>query len=193
MAFRWWITLSSLNGGTTEFASCGVNIQAANTAGLNVKDKQLALTACPSLTFNNMKAALKTIFGETTPQRGADALQVSGDTTDATYYTNFTSRRESRSNLQHQTAVQGANPLDRYGRRTRCAICQSVYHWVKDCPHKNEHAKLTEDERQTEFEDCNITLLSKDTLSNTEIFMVGSLGSAVIDSLHRNSVWRKMA
>ena len=93
-------------------------------------------------------------------------------------------RRESRSNLQHQTAVQGTNPLDRYGRRTRCTVCQSIYHWAKGCPTKSEHAKLTEDERQTEIEECNITLLSKDTL----IFMVQSLGSAVIDTACTRSV-----
>ena len=99
-----------------------------DTAGLHIKDKQLALTACPSLTFDNMKAALKRIFGDTTPQGSAGALQVSGDATEAAYYTKFTGRRESRSNLQHQAAVQGTNPLDRYGRRTRCAVCQSLYH-----------------------------------------------------------------
>lgn len=88
--------------------------------------------------FDNMKAALKRIFGDT-PQGGAGALRVSGDA-DAAYYTKFTGRRESRSNLQHQAAVQGTNPLDRYGRRTRCAVCRSLYHWAKDCPHENEHA-----------------------------------------------------
>ena len=78
--------------------------------------------------------------------RGTDALQVSRDATDAAYYTKFNGRRESRSNMQHQKAVQGTYPLDRYGRRTKCAVCQSLYHWAKDCPHKNDHAKLTEDE-----------------------------------------------
>ena len=33
-----------------------------DTARLNVKDRQLVLTACPSLTFDNM-AALNRIFG----------------------------------------------------------------------------------------------------------------------------------
>lgn len=151
----------------------------------------MALTACPSLTFDNMKAALKRIFGETTPQRGSDALQVSGDATDAACYTKFTAGEKVGQICNIKQLFKVPILLDRYGRRTRCTICQSVYHWVKDCPHKNEHAKLTEDERQTEFEECNITLLSKDTLSNTEIFMVESLGSAVIDSLHQNGVWRK--
>lgn len=54
-----------------------------DTAGLNVKDKELALIACPSLMFDNMKAALKRISGDNMPQRGAGKLQVSGDAADA--------------------------------------------------------------------------------------------------------------
>jgi hypothetical protein len=68
-----------------------------HTAGLNVKDKQLALTACPSVSFVDME--------------------------DAAYYTRYTGRRENRSNLQPlQTVFQGTNPLDKHGRRTRCAV-----------------------------------------------------------------------
>lgn len=42
--------------------------------------------------------------------------------------------------------------------------------------------KLTEDDRLTDVEECNISLLSKDSLSDTEIFMVESLRPAVIDT-----------
>lgn len=71
-----------------------------DTAGLNVKDKQLALTACPSLLFDNMKAALKKTFGDVMPQRGGNGPRLSRDATDAAYYTKFTGRRESRSNIK---------------------------------------------------------------------------------------------
>ena len=152
-----------------------------DTARLNVKDRQLALTACPTLSFANMKSALKRIFGDSSPQRGAGELQVSGDG-DSAYYTRFTRKRESNVRSHMQTAVQGTNPLDRYGRRSRCAVCQSTYHWAKDCQHKTEHAKLTEEEGPTDVEECNITLWSNESLSDTEIFMVESLGSAVIDT-----------
>lgn len=97
-----------------------------DTVGINVKGKQLVLIACPGLTFDNMKAALKRIFGDNTPQRDAGELQVSGDAADAAYYTQFAGRRESRSNQQCQTAVQGTNLLDRYGRRT--TLCSLPKH-----------------------------------------------------------------
>ena len=28
------------------------------------------------------------------------------------------------------------NPVDRYGRVTKCSICESIFHWVRDCPEK---------------------------------------------------------
>ncbi|XDV39471.1 hypothetical protein PO909_008715, partial [Leuciscus waleckii] len=36
-----------------------------------------------------------------------------------------------------KTPQPGTNPLDKYGRRSKCAVCQSTYHWAKDCPHKD--------------------------------------------------------
>jgi hypothetical protein len=93
-----------------------------HTAGLNVKDKQLALTACPSVSFVDMKSALNFFLGNnvTPPQDGSSALRMSED---AAYYTRYTGRRENRSNLQPlQTVFQGTNPLDKHGRRTRCAV-----------------------------------------------------------------------
>ena len=131
-----------------------------HTAGLNVKDKQLALTACPSVSF-------------------VDVMRMSED---AAYLTRYTGRRENRSNLQPlQTVFQGTNPLDQDGRRTRCAVCQNTYHWAKDCPNKKEYVKLTKDEGIKNVEECNITLFSN-VLSATEIFMVEALGSAVMDT-----------
>lgn len=37
-----------------------------DTAGLNIKDKQLALTACPKVSFADIISALKRIFGDVT-------------------------------------------------------------------------------------------------------------------------------
>jgi len=40
-----------------------------DTAGRHGKDTQLALTACPELSFVNMKSGLKRIFGDNSPKR----------------------------------------------------------------------------------------------------------------------------
>lgn len=146
-----------------------------DTAGLNTKHKQLALTACSTISFDNMKSALKRIFGDnvSSPQEG-----------DSAYFTKYTGKRERSSNSeQPQRIAAGTNRLDKYGRRTRCAVCQSTYHWVKDCPNKTEHVKLAKAEgSNSDVEECNITLFSNESPSDTQIFMMEALGSAVIDT-----------
>ena len=32
---------------------------------------------------------------------------------------------------------KATNPLDRYGRVTRCSICDSIIHWQQNCPDRN--------------------------------------------------------
>ena len=158
-----------------------------DTADLDVKDKQLALTACSTLTFASMKSALKRIFGDKTalPTNSSGGIQVRQESAfyvdqkkDGTHGSKFRSQTN-----QARAPLAGSNPLDRYGRRTKCAICQSTFHWAKDCPHKAEHVKMTEETAEAgKIEECNITLFSKESLSDTEIFMVEALGSAVIDT-----------
>ena len=43
---------------------------------------------------------------------------------------------------------RGRNPLDQYGRVTRCIHCESINHWIKDCP------DMTESEHRTFLECC---------------------------------------
>lgn len=86
-----------------------------------------------------------------------------------------------------KTPSRGTNPLDKFGRRTKCAICGSVFHWVKDCPHKDDktaNVKLTEQSVGIDkvTEECNITLLSWESKTDNEIFVAESLGCAVIDT-----------
>ncbi|KAK7907197.1 hypothetical protein WMY93_015809 [Mugilogobius chulae] len=61
-----------------------------DTAGLNIKDKQLALTACSSVSFANMKSALKRIFGDAaSPREGNSAQQMNNDN-ECAYFTRYT-------------------------------------------------------------------------------------------------------
>lgn len=54
------------------------------------------------------------------------------------------------------------NPKDRWGNVSRCAVCDSKYHWVADCPHKHAaeeksdavHVTLYTDNGGTAMEDC---------------------------------------
>lgn len=110
-----------------------------NTAGLNLKDRQLALTACPNVSFTNMKSALKRIFGDAISWReGKGALPVNADS-DCAYYTRYSCERENKSkSSQLQIVAHSTNPFDKRGRNMRCAVCQSIFHWAKDCPNKKK-------------------------------------------------------
>ena len=152
-----------------------------DTACLDEKNRQLALTACPDLKFSSMKAALKRIFGGTTQQGSSNGIQLNQDTAFFTQQRQGKGKRDTTfQNAQQKTPLPGTNPLDKYGKRSRCAVCQSTYHWAKDCPHKkNEQVRLTETEN---VDEVNITLLTNDRMSDSEIFMTESLGSAIIDT-----------
>ena len=151
-----------------------------DTACLDEKNRQLALTACPDLKFSSMKAALKRIFGGTT-QGSSSGIQLNQDTAFFTQQRQGKGKRDTTfQNAQQKSPLPGTNPLDKYGKRSRCAVCQSTYHWAKDCPHKkNEQVRLTETEN---VDEVNITLLTNDRMSDCEIFMTESLGSAIIDT-----------
>ena len=161
-----------------------------DTACLDVKDRQLALTACTDLTFASMKSALKRIFGgksSAAPSMGIDLNQ------DAAFVTTAEQRRQKgkvwpQRDQQKTAAVAGTNPLDKFGRRSKCAVCQSTFHWAKDCPHKSEYVKLTEEDESNNdtVEECNITLFAKEPENGeptaAEIFMTECCGSAIIDT-----------
>jgi len=150
-----------------------------DTACLEEKSRQLALTACTDLTFASMKSALKRIFGgKTTGISNGNESQVVAFFGEQRPPGKFRwSNGPSQSGRRQPQ--QGTNPLDKYGKPTKCAICQSTYHWAKDCPHRRNEVKLTED---THVEECNITLFTKAAMTDPEIFLTESLGSAIIDT-----------
>ena len=82
------------------------------------------------------------------------------------------------------------NPLDSWGNRNGCAICESIFHWAKDCPHNLERqTKNTAEESDVELftnsiHECYI-----------EKFVGEMLGCAVLNSgctkTVRGSSWLK--
>ena len=153
---------------------------------LTLEQRQLALTAAKDLKFETMKTALKQIFTDipkscfTTPGACIN-IDKSGKQQEYAYYT-----RESSSKHKKTYQSNKLNPLNKYGKPSRCVICQSIYHWKKDCPHQVERTKkvnLTEHVEENESEECHITLFTK-TLPTSEydIFMVEAYGAAILDT-----------
>ena len=63
------------------------------------------------------------------------------------------------------------NPVDSFGQVSRCSVCESVYHWMRDCPHR-EH-------RTPEF-----TMFTKEAIQEVYLSkLVGeTFSNALLDS-----------
>lgn len=131
-----------------------------DNAGLSSQEKQLDLTACTDLQYKSMKSALQRIFGE-------KSSSYSDVKTDSQIITVKQEPGFCTQNKKINSKQRGTNPLNKFGKRTKCIICQSVFHWAKDCPEKRNAVQMTECDPD-EVEDCNVTLLTKEVPSTNE-------------------------
>ena len=77
--------------------------------------------------------------------------------------------RYHQTGSKHKIAEQReTNPFDRNGRRKKCAICGSVFHWAEDCSHKRQKQEENE-------EKCNLALFTKEHKPENEILLTDFL------------------
>ena len=59
--------------------------------------------------------------------------------------------QETLKQRETGTTRKKTNPLDKYGRITKCSVCQSIYHWARDCPDREEDqiSLFTNEEQMT--------------------------------------------
>jgi hypothetical protein len=182
-----------------------------DSSGLDLRSHQMALTACGALTFLAMKSALNRIFSESTSETSTSGISVVKP--EVALFTKYDRNRRSWNNRSANSnsasgqseppkACKGTNPLNKYGKRTKCAICESIFHWAKKCPHNLEAAHIVESDvnnvqlqgksRATdgdELESCNITLLTKnvdvgaaDLVDDNEVFVAEAFGAGILDT-----------
>ena len=155
-----------------------------NNANLSLAQRQLALTAANDRNYETMKKALRRIFGDTnTVENMQDGIKMEALLTSRqgqNFNTNprrknFSSGRQSRTQL---------NPLDPKGNPSKCSICESIYHWRRQCPHKKEKVLMMEqNDDNSDSEKCHITLFTKSTSAKEyEILTVEAYGAAILDT-----------
>ena len=111
-------------------------------AGLTENQRQLALTACSDLKYENMKAALKRVFGGALSDHGATedkAIFMKQEVVYSASNGGFGNR--PRTSQTRNQPSRNTHPLNRFGQPSRCRICQSIFHYAKDCPDKSEKVK----------------------------------------------------
>lgn len=95
--------------------------------------------------------------------------------------------------------MPGTNPLDKFSHRSKCAVCQSTFHWAKDCKFSVLTFMWTEEAQSDAYKDAaeerNITLFAKEPSNReqisptaAEIFMTEYFGSAIIDTARTRTV-----
>ena len=91
-----------------------------------------------------MKSALKRIFGGS-PVSSTANINIKKELVYLTSHGKRGAQRHFRQNRggsnssnksyrQRGARPRGTNPLNRDGTMSKCAICESIFHWAKDCP-----------------------------------------------------------
>ena len=170
-----------------EYPDAVLAFKLLDNSGLSVKERQLVLTTASDRKFSSMKSALKRIFGDSSTITTVKAIKIKEEKEEAFLVKSSRYQKKHSSFQRHQQTgsqhakQRGTNPFDRNGKRTRCAVCESVFHWAKDCPHKHkkqEEIKMTD----AEYEECDLTFFTKEHKSENEILLTESFGCAIIDT-----------
>ena len=156
-------------------------------AGLNEAQRELALTLGNDLTFSSMKSALKRIFSRSVNQadqrlklKKRHSLLKQNTTLVDSIIKGVLCQGHNRNEV---------NPLDRNGQISRCVVCDSKMHWVKDCPQgkniKQQSANVIQSDGQQAndngYEECELVLLAKEP-NKFQIFVEEAAKSAVFDT-----------
>ena len=178
-------------------------LQAANVSEENEK---LARTTCGEMTYNNMKEALRKIFGDTSNKDNASPpVKSEPESVNYNYrrnvrgrgnYRGGSSSRGSYSRGSYGRNSSNRNPTDRYGKTLQCFKCSSYSHLANECSIKNfrnqrnSEANMVCDTSDTS--DIHITLLNlaendnesvdKSDLKRMSLLVRETVGRAVLDS-----------
>ena len=180
-----------------------------NSANISDEHKKLARATTTNLTFDDMKNKLKRIFG--TEERSSvgfpeekckfeDVNSVEGEE-DVLYGRRYGANRYPTNYQKYQSnsnktfsnngtdikgnslnrTKAGKNLLDSKGNRTKCLICESIYHYANKCPEKVYHAE--EEVLKTE-EYHNVVLYQSNLITKEEfrVLVAESTVSAILDS-----------
>ena len=135
--------------------------------------QQLARATLPEFSYECMKRQLKAIYDNLSQEissapvkveptyevkgyhrPGKDGYYSRGQSSNSSYGGRGRARfnrggSQQNTNWRNQSSdSRKQNPINTFsGKISRCAVCQSIYHWAKDCPHnesnRNQENKVT--------------------------------------------------
>ena len=182
---------------------------------LNEQQVQLVMSAINPVSYDNMKSILLRVFGSeigvknvasssSTTVKIEPVFQGSDDS-EPTMFGRYQRGRgrgyRGRGAQRGRGVITGANrepigaarggrkhnPTDREGKPSRCFICESTHHWVRDCPHSYENGQSGEKDGEPDNSDVNLLALfvgySSDCReSKVQTLLREAKNSAVLDT-----------
>ena len=144
---------------------------------LSDSEQQLVMSAISEVTYENMKSALYHIFGGEIGGQNKTSVSVSGvksepvfwgdeGRSEETLYVKGRGRTRSRGGVirardrgvssfarssprSHTHTGRRQNPLGPDGKVSRCLICDSRFHWARDCPDAYENDGRNDNDSET--------------------------------------------
>ena len=131
-----------------------------DNSGLDKLEKQMLLTSVKTLNVDEIKAAMRRIFGSVVGNITDSEVKIKFEneafaagkfhrghpSTNRIYRDR--SKSESTSTSDRPAPNKKLNPKNKYGKTTKCAICQSIYHWARDCEHREEENTVFEGSKE---------------------------------------------
>ena len=155
------------------------------------REKKLASSATPQLTYEEMKSSFRRIFSSSVASVSAlsGANQIIKESV-------FVSAKGGSSKTYQRLNIKlsgkkgsrptGTNPLNKDGRVSTCAVCGSRFHWANACPDKEKSA-LVSQEADAESKQIRETNVGDGTAYINLAMITGSVlqesfGKGVLDS-----------
>lgn len=183
-------------------------------------DRKVVMSSIKEVTYENMKSALKRIFCDDAPKSEACSVQIKAE---PVFYgseekeetaQHFRGSRGGRGRRQWRggrggrrgltganripVAARGrrrSNPQDADGEVSRCFVCDSRFHWARNCPdafENNSGEVLAATEEENEEESVHLSLFmgytSNGRSTKLQTLIAEAEGCAVLDSGCSNTV-----
>ena len=115
-------------------------------SNIELRDKQMVLSAVFSLELAGIKSAIKRMFGTF---GGTNSLTTQlGDKATIKHEASVSSHSGSGPNKRKiNIGGEKVNPKGKDSKIMRCKICDSIYHWVRECPDNPDNDKAPSQEK----------------------------------------------
>ena len=154
-------------------------------ASLKDDERKLALTVGSDCKFDTMKSALKRVFSTKLPL-GPTSSNMYNIKQEEAFYNKKSFYRPPTKFSKADQKKDKFNQLDKFGKISRCIVCDSKMHWASQCQHgtQKHSANITEEEQDVyvEVELILMNSILQEEMDKQEILVAEAAKSAVIDT-----------